>query len=132
MRLVLLLLIALPLRAFSQVGLAQPAKPICFTLPQAKIIQDSLKALPLVRKSATFYQRASTHNGQQADSLRAGNIDLRNANLNLIDGLNTQKIETTRARLDAKQWKGKAIRRGVLNWLLIVGAAAGGGFLIAH
>jgi hypothetical protein len=37
-----------------------------------------------------------------------------------VAGLRDQKIEVTRARLDAKQWKGKARRRGWLNWLLAV------------
>jgi hypothetical protein len=91
-------------------------------------MNDSLRVLPLVRKEAKHLRTAASGYQLAADTLRAAYVAQLQSNANLGLGLREQKVETVRARLDAKQWKGKAQRRGWLNWLLALGAAAGAGF----
>jgi hypothetical protein len=97
-------------------------------VPLAAKINDSLRVLPLVRKETRSLRKAVAGYRSAADSAHASYLAQVQASINTQLALREQKIETTRARVDAKEWKGKAQRRGWLNWLLALGAAVGAGF----
>jgi len=120
----LLLLTLLPCAAFSQsISLPKPGparldgSTICLTLPQAAKVRDSLNALPLVRREARSLRTAATNYRLSADSARASYYQEVQAGLNVRVALREQKIETVRYEVAAKQWKAKARKRGLLNWL---------------
>lgn len=102
--LLLLLLILLPCAAFSQ---TTSAGKICFTPQLAAQLADSLKVLPLVRGEARQWRLAAgSFQAQAASTARA-----------LTDERELHALTAA----EAGEWKKKARRRGLLNWL---GAAA--------
>lgn len=113
----------LPCAAFSQ---TIPAKPgparldgttICLTLPQAAKVRDSLNTLPIVRREARSWRTAAGHYRQAADSARVAYQGELTTTGNYRLALRESKIETVRQEVAAKQWKAKARKRGLLNWL---------------
>jgi hypothetical protein len=97
-------------------------------LPIAAKVRDSLAVLPLARKEVRSLRTAVTNYRQAADTARAAYYKEVQSGLNVRVALREQKVETARYEGYAKEWKGKAQRRGWLNWLLALGAAAGAGF----
>jgi hypothetical protein len=114
----LLLLIALPWPAFSQTLPAPgPSNTICLPLATAAKVRDSLAVLPLVRKEAGQLRIAAGRYKLAADTAFGSYLKQVSATANVQLALREQKVEMARFETDAKKWKGKAQRRGWLNWL---------------
>jgi hypothetical protein len=105
--LLLPLLILAPYAGFSQTF---SSGKLCFTPAEAARVADSLKVLPVVRAEAMQWQQASAAYLRQAASTRAALSDERQHNV--------------LAEARAADYKKKAHRRGLLNWLFL--AVAGG------
>lgn len=83
--------------------------PPCLTVTQRVRLGDSMAMLPRVRRAAVEYRTAAeVAQRTSADATRA---------------LATQQGMTNAMVVESQRWKGKARRRGLLNWLFI---AAGG------
>jgi hypothetical protein len=87
-------------------------------------VRDSLRALPLVRRSASQWRTAAGRYKLAADTAFESYLKQVQANGNTQLALREQKIETVRYEVEAKKWKGKAQRRSFWGWL--AGAAVAG------
>ena len=96
---------------------------VCLTVPQAKVVRDSLNALPLVRKEARSWHQAATRYKLAADTAHSAYVAQVSAGLNLALALREQKIETTRQAVKARTWQAKAQRRSFWNWLAAAAVA---------
>lgn len=121
----------LPCAAFSQtISLPAPGparldgSTICLTLPQAAKVRDSLNALPAVRKEARSLRTAAGQYRVAATTANAAYVEQAQVAGNLRLALRESQIETVRQQLNAKQWKAKARKRGLLNWLAAAVVAA--------
>jgi hypothetical protein len=116
----LLLLTLLPCAAFSQTIPASPAPgsaTICLTVPQAATVRDSLNKLPIVRRETRSLRTAVGQYRQAANAANTAYVEQVQATSSVRLALRESKIETVRQEVNAKEWKGKARRRGLLNWL---------------
>jgi hypothetical protein len=119
-RQLLLLLTLLPCAAFSQTIPASPAPGaaiICLTVPQAATVRDSLNKLPIVRRETRSLRTAVGQYRQAADAANSAYVEQVQTTSNVRLALRESKIETVRQEVAVKEWKGKARRRGLLNWL---------------
>jgi hypothetical protein len=125
-KLKLLLLTALPYSAFSQaIKLIPPPGPtVCMPVAQAAKVRDSLTVLPKVRREARSWRIAATNYRTAADTAQAAYLRQASAMANTRLALREQKIETVRQEVKAKEWKGKARRRGFWNWVAAAVAVA--------
>jgi hypothetical protein len=126
-KLLLLLLTLLPCAAFSQTIPANPAPgaaTICLTVPAAAKVRDSLSTLPIVRREARSLRTAVGQYRQAADASNTAYVEQVQATSSVRLALRESKIETVRQEVNAKQWKAKAQRRGLFNWVAAALVAA--------
>jgi hypothetical protein len=91
---------------------------------QAAKVRDSLTVLPKVRREARSWRTAATNYRTAADTAHAAYLRQASAMANTRLALREQKIETVRQEVKAKEWKGKARRRGFWNWAVAAVAVA--------
>ncbi len=103
---------------------APATSSICLSIPQAAVIRDSLRALPLVRKEASAWRYAASRYKYAADTAYAAQLKQSQASANLRLVLREQRIAITQQTARADKWQAKARKRGLLNWLAL-GVAGG-------
>ncbi|MGI4742610.1 MAG: hypothetical protein ACRYG7_46220 [Janthinobacterium lividum] len=105
-------------------SLAQRPLPVGLSVAQAAKICDSLAVLPLVRQEAAAWHRSAAHFQSAADSLGQADVLHLRAFQAEKRALQAQAGLLREESARAAQWKHRARRRGLLNYVLL--ALAGG------
>lgn len=101
------------LTAYSQPGAKRPAAPIpCLTANQRQHLADSLARLPQLRRAAQEFRYA-------ADTAYDAAVKAKRAATGFASALVAQQKVSTAYATERNEWKAKARRRGLLNWLFV-------------
>jgi hypothetical protein len=86
---------------------------------QAAKVRDSLRVLPVVRREAGAWRKAAGQYRAAADTAQAAYFWQSRALAGVQVALREEKGRTVQEHEWASVWKGKARRRGFLNWLTV-------------
>ncbi len=99
---------------------------------QAALIEDSLRLLPIVRLEAQAWRESSRKFQASADSARRADGLHKDALKQELTHSSLQLLQLESVEADAANWKHKAKRANLLNFLLEAAAAALVGIAITH
>jgi hypothetical protein len=97
---------------------------------QAAKVRDSLRVLPLVRREAGALRKAAGQYRAAVDTAQAAYFWQSRTLAGVQVALREEKGRTVQEHERANVWKGKARRRGFLNWLTVAVVVVVSGFAL--